>query len=156
MLPCPAHHYILHTTRTDGIPVPALNLFMTGYKKLFKLYIPSKTLDNSYLVMNKQVWTNEKTSLSRIGSGLGGVHPEESCKLCGNKEDTMHFMFDCEIYSEPFWAIVGNIIKETVNRESKGEEMFNSRLHAFLVMYNVTAGVPAKHINDIMTLIQQI
>jgi hypothetical protein len=48
------------TRRRHGIPVPALDQFMTGYKNLFKMDIPSKTLQNSYLVMNRQVWTNEK------------------------------------------------------------------------------------------------
>jgi hypothetical protein len=45
--------------RKDGIPVPALEMFMTGYRNLFKFEIPSQTLENSYLVMNRQVWTNE-------------------------------------------------------------------------------------------------
>jgi hypothetical protein len=35
------------TRRRDGIPVPTLGLFMTGYRNLFKLDIPSKTLENS-------------------------------------------------------------------------------------------------------------
>jgi hypothetical protein len=44
---------------------------MTEYKNLFKLDIPSKTLENSNLVMNRQVWTNEKSSLSGVGGGPG-------------------------------------------------------------------------------------
>jgi hypothetical protein len=43
------------TRQRDGIPVPALGLFMTGYRNLFKLDISSKTLENSYLVMNRQI-----------------------------------------------------------------------------------------------------
>jgi hypothetical protein len=45
----------IFTRRRDGTPVPALDQFMTGYKNLFKMDIPSKTLKNSYLVMNRQV-----------------------------------------------------------------------------------------------------
>jgi hypothetical protein len=59
-LPGPPSYF---TRRRDGIPVPSLDLFMTGYKNLFKMDILSKTLENSHLLMNRQVWTNEKSSL---------------------------------------------------------------------------------------------
>jgi hypothetical protein len=114
-LPEPPSYF---TTRRDEIPVPSLDLFMTGYKNLFKMDILSKTLENSYLLMNRQVWTNEKSSLSGIGGGLGEEPPGDACKLCGKKENTMHFMFECEKYSEPLWATVGDVLKEAVKRES--------------------------------------
>jgi hypothetical protein len=50
--------------RGDGIPVPALQKFMQGYKKLSKLNTPSKTITNNFLVMNKQIWTNQKRHFS--------------------------------------------------------------------------------------------
>jgi hypothetical protein len=53
------------TRRRDGIPVPALHKFMQGYKNLLKLNIPSKTIINSFLVMNRQIWTNQKGTLAR-------------------------------------------------------------------------------------------
>jgi hypothetical protein len=59
------------TKRRDGIPVPTLGLFMSGYRNLFKLDIPSKTLENSYLIMNRQIWTNQKNLLSREGEPGG-------------------------------------------------------------------------------------
>jgi hypothetical protein len=151
-LPGPPSYF---TRRKDGIPVPALDLFMTGYKNLFKMDIPSKTLENSYLVMNRQVWTNEKNFLSRDG-GQGREQLDDSCKLCGIKENTMHLMFECENYSEPLWATTEYIIKETVRRVGNGEDSYNIRLHAFLIMYSVTTGVPSKHVKDIMILIQEI
>jgi hypothetical protein len=68
----------------------------------------------------------------------------------------MHLMFECEKYSEPLWAVVSDVLKETVNRESKGKENLNTRLHAFLVLYNVTTGLPAEYIKNIMILIQEV
>jgi hypothetical protein len=65
-------------------------------------------------------------------------------------------MFECEKYSELLWAIVGDAIKETVNRESNGEENFSYRLQVFLILNNVTAGVPSKYIKNIMVLTQEI
>jgi hypothetical protein len=106
--------------------------------------------------MNRQVWTNEKSSLSGIGGGLGEERPEDACKLCGKKENIMHLMFECEKYSELLWATVGDVLREVVSRESNGEENLSNRLHAFLVLYNVTSGIPAKYSKDIMILIQEI
>ncbi len=65
-------------------------------------------------------------------------------------------MFKCERYSEPLRAVVGDVLKETVNRESKGKENFSKRLHAFLVLYNVTTGMPFEYIKNIMILIQEV
>jgi hypothetical protein len=106
--------------------------------------------------MNRQVWTNEKSSLSGIGGGPGEVPPEDACKLCGVKENTMHLMFECETYSEPLWTTLGDILKEAVARDSNGGENLSNRMHAFLVLYNVTSGIPAKYSKDIMILIQEV
>jgi hypothetical protein len=65
-------------------------------------------------------------------------------------------MFDCSNYSEPLWAIVENLVKETIRTISNGEIEFNGRLHTFLVMYNISTSVPAKYTGDVMVLIQEI
>jgi hypothetical protein len=39
---------------------------------------------------------------------------------------------------------------------SNGEIEFNSRFHAYLVMYNISTNVPAKYTRDVMILIQEI
>ncbi len=49
-LPGPPSYF---TRRRDGIPVPPLDQFMNEYRNLFKMDIPSKTLENSYLLMNR-------------------------------------------------------------------------------------------------------
>jgi hypothetical protein len=86
----------------------------------------------------------------------GEVHPEDACKLCGVKENTMHLMFECEKYSEPLWATLWDILREAVARDSNGGENLSNRMHAFLVLYNVTSGIPAKYSKDIMILIQEV
>jgi hypothetical protein len=93
--------------------------------------------------------------LSRNG-GQGGEQLYDSCKLCGNKENTMHLMFEFGNNSEPLWATTENITKETVRREGNGEDSYNIRLHVFLIMYGVTTGVPSKYFKDIIILIQKI
>jgi hypothetical protein len=56
MLPGPPAYF---TRRKDGIPVPPLVDFMKGYDTLFKLNIPSKTLETSFLLLNRQIWTKQ-------------------------------------------------------------------------------------------------
>jgi hypothetical protein len=51
MMPGPPAYF---TRRRDGIPVPPLMDFMKGYSNLFKLNIPSKTLEASFLLLNRQ------------------------------------------------------------------------------------------------------
>jgi hypothetical protein len=68
----------------------------------------------------------------------------------------MHLMFECSSYTEPLWAIVENLVKETIRTISNGEIEFNGRFHAFLVMYNISTSVPAKYTGDVMVLIQEI
>jgi hypothetical protein len=143
------------TRRRDGIPVPTLGVFMSGYRNLFKLDIPSKTLENSYLIMNRQIWTNQKNALSREREPGGDV-TDGLCKLCRERETTMHLMFECSSYSEPLWTLVGNLVKETIRTMSNGEIEFNGRLHAYLVMYNITNNMPEKFTRDIAILIQEI
>jgi hypothetical protein len=143
------------TRRRDGIPVPSLGLFMKGYRNLFTMDIASKTLENSFLLMNRQTWTNEKQFLS----GMDGMDEsnEPSCALCGERENTMHLMFECEHYSEPLWKLLENIINETKARTSENEGTINRiQMHAFLVLYNVWAGAPDPCARAIMTLIQEV
>jgi hypothetical protein len=54
--------------------------------KSAKLNIPSKPINNGFLVMNRQIWTNQKSHLSMTNA-------EESasalCALCGEVENTI-------------------------------------------------------------------
>jgi hypothetical protein len=68
------------TRRRDGISFSAFDRFMTGYRNLFKMDILNKTLENSYLVMNRQVLTNDKSLLSEQGQAEGLI--DNNCKLC--------------------------------------------------------------------------
>ena len=142
------------TRRKDGIPVPALDRFMTGYRNLFKMDISSKTLENSFLVMNRQVWTNEKSFLSGQGRAEGRL--DDNCKLCGRKENTMHLLFECESYSEPLWTLLEKTINDAIGLEEPAGGYVNIRMHAFLVLYNITTGIPGKYCKIIMIVIQEI
>jgi hypothetical protein len=152
LIPGPPSFY---TRRKDGIPVSSLDRFMTGYKNLWKMDIPSKTLENSYLVMNRQIWTNEKSFLSRQRGLIERVN--DNCKLCERRENTMHLLFECDKYSEPLWALTENILRKAIQaEEGEGGTDHNFRLHAFIVMYNITGCIPSKYCKIIMIVIQEI
>jgi hypothetical protein len=113
------------TRQRDRIPVPSLKQYMKGYKKLFHLKLHSKTLENSYNIMNRQVWTNLKQCLS-----MGGAENENlaECQLCGQRENTNHLIFECENYSEKIWRALGDIVTTLENTRVE--------MHAFNVIYN--------------------
>ncbi len=86
------------TRRGEGILVPALHKFMQGYKNLLNLNIPSKTITNSFLVMNRQIWTNQKRHLSTTNAEEQAI---ALCALCGEVENTMHLLSECARCSGP-------------------------------------------------------
>jgi hypothetical protein len=61
---------------------------MMGYEEMD---IPSKTLQNSYIIMNDQTWINEEQYLSTVGWGNGVLEP--NYVLCGRQEYTLHLIF---------------------------------------------------------------
>jgi hypothetical protein len=85
------------TRRGDGIPVPALHRFMEGYKNLLKLNIPSKTIINGFLVIKRQIWTNQKRHLSMTNAE---EQVSALCALCSKVKNTTHLLFECAQCSE--------------------------------------------------------
>jgi hypothetical protein len=62
-------------------------MFMTGYKNLFKMNILSKTLEKaSYLVMNRQAWTNENNALVRWDGSVVMLNTSVSYYAAFNKK----------------------------------------------------------------------
>ena len=142
--------------------MPALAEFMKGYDNIFRLNLPSKTLENSFLLMNRQIWTNAKEALMDRGEEgdeeRGGVNGAE-CGLCQGRENTMHLMFECEEYSEKIWAQLGKAVTEMLAEEAgrEGGSPANIRLHAFQVLYNINkAPIPRKHSKQVNEVIQEV
>jgi hypothetical protein len=140
------------TRRRDGIPVPALQKFMQGYKNLLQLNIPSKTITNSFLVMNRQIWTNQKRYLSTTNAE---EQASALCGLCGEVENTMHLLFECAQCSEPLWELVGEAITALIRQASPTAQTY--RVHAHSAIYNIYDGqVPRQHAGQVMAWFQEI
>jgi hypothetical protein len=83
------------------------------YKNLLKLNIPSKTISKSFLVMNRQIWTNQKRHRSTANAD---EQASALCALCGKVENTMHLLFECARCSEPLWELVREVITALIIR----------------------------------------
>jgi hypothetical protein len=80
--------------RKEGKVVPLLKDYMLGYRRIFALRLPAKTLEVAFLTLNRQIWTNQKA----WWAGKEGNNTPE-CTLCGEEEDTEHLLFSCKEYS---------------------------------------------------------
>jgi len=132
------------TRRKDGFSVPSLQSYMQGYTNLFKAQISTKTLENSFNILNRQAWTNQKSFLS----GKDEEGREGKCELCGERENTHHFLFECEEYAEGVWYIFSKAISEVENK--------NVQIHMFNVIYNLKIkGVGEEAEKHVFALIQE-
>ena len=95
--------------------------------------ISSKTLENSFLVINQQTWTNLKQHISTMDREAG---PDNAaCGLCNVRENTMHLLFDCEKYSEPLWHELGNVINLDIEMQNPGGNRVELQAHN--ILYNL-------------------
>jgi hypothetical protein len=125
---------------------------MQGYKNLLKFNIPSKTISNSFLVMNRQIWTNQKRHLSTANADEQASAP---FALCGEIENTMHLLFECAWCSEPLWELVGEAITTLIRQGSPTAQTY--RIHAHSAIYNIYDGqVPQQHAGQVMAWFQEI
>jgi hypothetical protein len=88
------------TRLKQGYALPPLKDYMDGYDSIFSLDMPLKTRETNFLILNRQVWTEQKAFCLCPEKG-GGV--DQNCKLCGDTENTEHLIFACPEYSAMVW-----------------------------------------------------
>jgi hypothetical protein len=120
------------TRRAQGYSLPPLHIYMGGYDNLFKLDMPLKTKETSFLILNRQTWTEQKTFFLTPERG-GGV--DQNCKLCGEIENTEHLIFKCPEYSMIIWDVFYDMCNEMLRKEDP------NKLLAFSIN-NVMYAVP--------------
>jgi hypothetical protein len=125
---------------------------MQGYKNLLKLNIPSKTITNSFLVMNRQIWTNQKRHHSTTNAE---EQASALCALCGKVENTMHLLFECAQCYEPLWELVGKAFTALIRQASPTAQTY--WIHAHSAIYNIYDDkVPSQHACQVMAWFQEI
>ena len=114
---------------------------------LINLGLPSKTIENSFNVLNRQIWTNQKESCKNTARGEDS---DNSCSLCGATENTQHLMFECPEYSEIMW----DSLSDALNSVSENERPI--QVHMFNVMYNTEIkNLPEKMEKQVSFLLQE-
>jgi hypothetical protein len=107
-------------------------------------------LENSYLIMNRQTWTNEKRYLGMADSMEEANGP--LCALCRGLANTMHLMFECKQYSEPLWKLLEQDVNITL-RTSNSKQTRNACLFGNIQYMDRCAMQPGR---CNMALIQEI
>jgi len=93
-----------YSTRVrDQIYVPEENTFSEGYLVLKLSNIPSKTKETAFQILNRTIWTNNKSFKS-------GLRDSPSCDYCDEIETMEHLIHDCQNYSYLIWHHFGKMI----------------------------------------------
>ena len=92
-----------NTRIRDGVYVPDRKTFLDSYKIVDASFIPSKTKELAFQVLNRTLWTNNKAFKS-------GMRDSPDCKFCGQIETQEHLLFQCEHYSSKLWDELGRVL----------------------------------------------
>jgi len=76
-----------YTRRKEGLSVPPLSEYMGGYGVLLGLGLPSRTLENSFNVLNQAV-LDQQQAVPIPGCRRGGGGRQTLCIVWGNREHT--------------------------------------------------------------------
>jgi hypothetical protein len=140
-VPGPPSYY---TRRGVGIPVPVLHKFMHRYRILLKLNVPSKIISNSFLVMNRQIWTNQKRHISMANAD---EQASALCALCGEIKNTMHLLYESARCSEPLRQLVREAITALIRQASPIAQTYwihSHRRYTTFMMDRFHSGMPAR------------
>ncbi len=97
------------TRERDGVYVPEQQTFLDSFKVLSLPYLSSKTKEVAFQILNRTVWTNNKS----YKSGLG---PSPQCHRCEEIETMEHLLYLCPNYSEGLWAEFGRALTQTITQ----------------------------------------
>ena len=92
----------------DGVYYPDANTFQDAYRVIDAPYIPSKTREIAFQILNRTLWTKNKAFKSRAAETPG-------CKFCGQEETQEHLLYNCEHYSAPLWNLLGKAISQAIS-----------------------------------------
>jgi hypothetical protein len=117
------------TRLKQGVMLPTLHEYKKGYEAVFKADIPVRTREVSFNILNRQIWTEQK-----IFWAARGGEADQTCKLCGDIENTEHLIFGCQEYSMIIWEQFQKIGDYIVKKLDPGKSFVIS-IHN--VMYSV-------------------
>ena len=96
-----------NTRIRDQVYRPDPDTFKNAYKILEMPWIPSKTKEIVFEILNRTIWTNNKSFKSQKS-------PSPNCDRCGEVETMEHLLHDCDYYSAPLWQEFSSVLTQSI------------------------------------------
>ncbi len=97
------------TRERDGVYVPERQTFVDSFRVLSLPYMSSKTKEVAFQILNRTVWTNNKSFKS-------GLSASPQCHRCEEVETMEHLLYLCPSYAEKLWAEFGFALTQTITQ----------------------------------------
>ena len=91
----------------DQVYHPDTDTFHNSFKILEMPMLPSKTKETVLEILNRTIWTNNKSFKS-------GKNPTPNCDRCNEIETMEHLLHDCNNYSSPLWEEFSTVLTATI------------------------------------------
>ena len=124
----------------DNVYVPDKATFHAAYKVLELPWIPSKTKQTSFEILNRTIWTNNKGFKSH-------KIDDPNCNRCDEIETMEHLLHNCEHYSAPLWAEFSAALT-ACTQHFVGHDIPQIALTPREIIFNAMHPTLAHHITD--------
>ncbi len=142
------------TRERDGVYVPERQTFVDLFRVLSLPYLSSKTKEVAFQILNRTVWTNNKSFKS-------GLSASPQCHRCEEVETMEHLIYPCPSYAEKLWAEFGLALTQTITQYTN-EYTARIELTPKEIIYNkphpaILLRIPDKLVRySILVIIQEI
>ena len=82
-----------NTRLRDDVYVPDETTYVEAYKIVDCSYLPTKTRETAFQILNRTIWTKNKANKS-------GMAADPHCERCSEVETMEHLIYGCPHYSE--------------------------------------------------------
>ena len=127
----------------DNVYVPDRATFHAAFKVLDLPWIPSKTKQTAFEILNRTIWTNNKGFKSK-------KIDDPSCNRCEETETMEHLLHGCEHYSAPLWAEFSAALT-SCTQNHVGHDIPQIALTPREIIFNAMHPTLAHHITDVHT-----
>jgi len=133
-----------NTRIRDRVDLVSKELYIKAYNVIRHKFLPLKTKENSFQILNRTLWSNNKAFKA-------GISNTPACRFCGQTETMEHMIYKCENYAELQWELLAETI--TFLARKTNDEM--PRLHVTVqnIIYNTEIQSISRYIKDTETRI---